>query len=87
MNGDLRLRMPKPGLHPMRHLVRHVFPNGASIITQMAWQRPYAGLEIVTRFHDVDYLNGKPSDHESGHKAVGQRAKFENKFKPTQAEN
>lgn len=72
--------MPQLGLHPMRHLVRHVFPNGSSILTQMSWRRPYAGLEIVHIFHDVDLVNGNKDD-EDKREAIGQRAKFQNRFK------
>lgn len=49
----------------------------------MSWQRPYAGLEIVHIFHDVDNLNGNPDEDESKRKAIGQRAKFLNKFETT----
>lgn len=67
----------------MRHLVRHVFPNGSSVITQMSWQRPYAGLDIVHIFHDVDNLNGNPEEDESKRKTVGRRARFLNRFNAT----
>lgn len=66
----------------MRHLVRHVFPDGSSVITQMVWQRPYPGLDIVTKFHDVDRLNGRPDQKQASRAQAGsQRSRFENRFK------
>lgn len=71
--------MPQAGIHPMRHLVRHVFADGSSVFGRMVWQRPYGGLEVTTKFHDYspgDY----PDDSKANQKAVGQRARFENRF-------
>lgn len=75
--------MPRPGIHPMAHMVRLVLTNGASILMPMAWQRPYPTLEVTTKFLDVDYLThekytGVPS---KGKRKVGRRAAFENRFK------
>lgn len=67
--------------HPMRHLVRHVFPDGSSVVTQMAWQRPLPGLEITTKFHDVDKLNGSEDSAKAAAAVVGQRARFRNRFR------
>lgn len=74
--------MPKPGIHPMMHMVRVVLTNGASVMMPMAWQRPYPGLQITTKFLEVDYLThenytGVPS---KSSKRVGRRARFENRF-------
>lgn len=71
----------KLGSLPMRHLVRHVFPDGSSIITQMTWQRPYPGLDIITKFHDEDRLNGRLDPQAHAAKAGSQRSRFENRFK------
>lgn len=64
----------------MRHLVRHVFRDGSSVFTQMAWRRPYAGLEITTLFHDSNNLNPGSVDDGPTSKVLGQRARFENRF-------
>lgn len=69
----------RPSIHPMLHLVRHVFPNGSSVVTTLPWQRPYAGYEIVTKFHDIDFLNIRASDLKT-RVSVGRKARFENKF-------
>lgn len=74
--------MPRKGIHPMLHLVRIVLTNGASVMVPMAWQRPYPGLQVTTKFMDVDYLTheaytGVPS---KSSRKVGRRAQFENRF-------
>lgn len=71
----------KFGSLPMRHLVRHVFPDGSSIITQMVWQRPYPGLDVITRFHDEDTLNGRLDRQARATKAGSRRSRFENRYK------
>lgn len=76
--------MPRPGIHPMMHRVRIVLTNGASVMTEMTWQRPYPGLEITTKFLELDYLThenftGIPSKK---NRKIGRRAAFENKFRP-----
>lgn len=74
--------MPRPGIHPMMHMVRVVFGNGSSCMMPMAWQRPAAGLEVTTKFLDVDFLTveqfvGAGNRHS---RKVGRRARFENRF-------
>lgn len=71
----------RKGIHPMRHLVRHVFPDGSSVMTVMAWQRPYPGLDITTKFHDVDRLNGTVDpEAAAASKPDSQRSRFKNRF-------
>lgn len=77
-----RPQMPRAGIHPMRSLVRVVLTNGASINMQLAYQTPYPGVQVTTKFLEVDHLThenftGTPSRLS---RKVGQRAKFENKF-------
>lgn len=72
--------MVRAGIHPMRHLVRHVLPDGSSVFTQMAWLRPYPGLDITTVFHDVNNFKPNPGERKAPVKNIGQRARFENRF-------
>lgn len=74
--------MARPGIHPMMHLVRLVLTNGASVIVPMAWQRPYPGLEVTTKFLQVDYFGSEGRAGKRGGLAAeeGRRARFENKF-------
>lgn len=75
--------MARPGIHPMRSLVRIVFTNGASTVTSLAGQRPYPGLSIATKFLENDFFTderytGIPSKSKQ---KIGRRAQFENRFK------
>lgn len=72
----------KKGLHPMRHLVRIVLTNGATFMVEAPWQRPYPGLELTTKFLQLDYLTSEVFTGVQNTKPkVGRRAQFENKFK------
>lgn len=72
--------MPRAGIHPMRHIVRHVLSDGSSVFTQMAWMRPYPGLDITTIFHETNHFKPDPSERNAPVKKIGQRARFENRF-------
>lgn len=82
MHGCDGLEMARPGIHPMMHLVRLVLTNGASVVVPMAWQRPYPGLEVTTKFLQIDYFGHDNRTGKLGKTAIGEgrRAKFENKF-------
>lgn len=71
--------MPRPGIHPMRHLVRVVLPNGASVVTEMAWQRPYACLDVSTVFLD-ESSSAAAGSALSKAMNKGRRARFEDRF-------
>jgi len=72
----------RKGVHPTLNRVRVVLTNGATVMTEMAWQHP-DWRKVITKVRDVDYLNSPTfTGKEARVKVTGQRAKFEQRYKP-----
>lgn len=73
--------MGRPWLHPMQHMVRVVFSNGASTYMVLPWQQPTTGLRATTKFLELDHLNHEAyTGVASRAPKQGRRARFEKKF-------
>lgn len=73
--------MGRPWLHPMQHVVRVVYSNGASSLMVVPWQQPTTGLRVTTKFLQSDHLTAEPyTGVASRAPKQGRRARFEKRF-------